>query len=245
MSKVKNLYITAAGYQIPAKVYWEYRRDVRASIGKKSVILRMPNWMDKDQQKEHYDWFVNWVEIQFEKKPELVKRFYSKTYTDGEELTVCGKTYTLRLRDSRRKNHYAKKLGNNIMLEIDNDDAPANIHKSIRHLLSRTIARDLKPMIEKRVHELNQEFFHQPIKSVKLKYNLTNWGSCSSQGNVNLSTRLLLVPDEVRDYVIIHELAHLIELNHSDRFWALVEEAMPDYKRHERWLTKHGEDCDW
>lgn len=239
------MYIEAAGYQVPAKIYYEYRKDVRASIGKKSVILRMPNWMDAATQKEQYNWFVDWVEEQFQKKPELIKRFYSRTYVDGSELTVCDRTYKIHLRESRRENHYAKKLGSNILLEINNEDQPANIHKSIRHMLSRIIGRDLKPMVERRVHELNQIHFRQPIRKITLKYSLTNWGSCSSQGNVNLSTRLLLVPEEVRDYVIIHELAHLIELNHSDRFWALVEEAMPEYKQHEKWLTENSENVDF
>jgi predicted metal-dependent hydrolase len=66
-------------------------------------------------------------------------------------------------------------------------------------------------------------YFQKPIKSVNLKYNLSNWGSCSTKGNINLSTRLLFAPDDVIDYVIIHELAHLLEMNHSPHFWAIVK----------------------
>ena len=73
-----------------------------------------------------------------------------------------------------------------------------------------------------------------------MKYNHSNWGSCSSKGNINLSTRLLFAPDDVIDYVIIHELAHRIEMNHSPRFWKLVSDAMPDYKEKEKWLKVHG-----
>jgi hypothetical protein len=65
-------------------------------------------------------------------------------------------------------------------------------------------------------------------------------GSCSSKGNINLSSRLLLVPEPVRDSVIIHELAHRVEMNHSDRFWKLVYDAMPEYDRHHAYLTSHG-----
>ncbi|HKZ41668.1 MAG TPA: M48 family metallopeptidase, partial [Candidatus Hodarchaeales archaeon] len=57
----------------------------------------------------------------------------------------------------------------------------------------------------------------------------------------NISTRLLFAPDEVLEYVCIHELAHLIEHNHSDRFWALVEKAMPYYPQQKQWLKEHGE----
>jgi predicted metal-dependent hydrolase len=75
------------------------------------------------------------------------------------------------------------------------------------------------------------------------KNNVSNWGSCSTKGNVNISTRLLFAPEMVIDYVFIHELAHLVHHDHSDRFWKLVEEKMPDYMQAEKWLKKHSEDC--
>ncbi|MCL2195371.1 MAG: M48 family metallopeptidase [Oscillospiraceae bacterium] len=60
---------------------------------------------------------------------------------------------------------------------------------------------------------------------------MTRWGSCSSRGSVNFSWRLMLCDDDVIDYVVVHELAHLREMNHSPRFWAIVEQVLPDYKR--------------
>lgn len=107
------------------------------------------------------------------------------------------------------------------------------------------MAADFLPEIRKRVFELNDLYFQQPIQDVRLKYNSTNWGSCSAGRNINLSTRLLFAPDDVRDYVIIHELAHLVELNHSDRFWKLVSEVMPDYEEKEKWLRKNGHLCEF
>jgi predicted metal-dependent hydrolase len=62
---------------------------------------------------------------------------------------------------------------------------------------------------------------------------------------VNLSTRLLFAPRFVQDYVILHELAHLIEMNHSDRFWALVERYMPNYPEAEKWLKVNRAKCDF
>ena len=62
-------------------------------------------------------------------------------------------------------------------------------------------------------------------------------------GNINISTRLLFAPDDVLEYVCIHELAHLIEHNHSQRFWMLVAQAMPDYTAKETWLKEKGDAC--
>ena len=119
-------------------------------------------------------------------------------------------------------------------------------NKTIKKLLSRVIAKDFYPHIVRRVNELNQQFYKIPnIKSVSLKYNTSNWGSCSSTGNINLSTRLFFAPEAVIDYVIIHELAHFFEQNHSNRFWAKVAEAMPDYEVYDNWLSDHGSECDF
>lgn len=68
----------------------------------------------------------------------------------------------------------------------------------------------------------------------------TRWGSCSSKGNLNFNWRLVLAPVPVLDYVVIHELAHRREMNHSARFWDIVREMMPDYQTHRRWLRDHG-----
>ena len=66
------------------------------------------------------------------------------------------------------------------------------------------------------------------------------WGSCSSVGNLNFNCLLMLAPEEVRDYVIVHELAHRKEMNHSSAFWAQVEAALPDYREREKWLKTQG-----
>jgi predicted metal-dependent hydrolase len=70
----------------------------------------------------------------------------------------------------------------------------------------------------------------------------TRWGSCTAQGNISLNCLLTLVPEAVMDYVIVHELCHRIEMNHSSRFWRLVETVLPDYKIQKQWLKEHGAD---
>ena len=66
------------------------------------------------------------------------------------------------------------------------------------------------------------------------------WGSCSSAGNLNFNCLLMLAPPEVRDYVIVHELAHRKQMNHSAAFWEEVEKVLPDYRRQVKWLKEQG-----
>ncbi len=75
-----------------------------------------------------------------------------------------------------------------------------------------------------------------PYKRIAIRSQRTRWGSCSARGNLNFNWRLAAAPAAVLDYVVIHELCHLRELNHSRDFWAHVRAACPDYKSHRRWL---------
>ena len=77
--------------------------------------------------------------------------------------------------------------------------------------------------------------------TISIRDQKTRWGSCSSKGNLSFSWRLILAPPKVLDYVVVHELCHRREMNHSPRFWALVESIIPDYKTHRKWLKENGE----
>ncbi len=76
---------------------------------------------------------------------------------------------------------------------------------------------------------------------ITIRNQRTRWGSCSSKGNLNFNVALMRVPLEVMDYVIVHELCHLIEMNHSSRFWGEVAKVLPDYKTQVMWLKTNGE----
>ena len=75
---------------------------------------------------------------------------------------------------------------------------------------------------------------------ITIRCQKTRWGSCSGKKNLNFNCLLMLTPENVRDYVVIHELCHLLEMNHSKRFWALVERMMPDHKACRTWLRTRG-----
>ena len=75
---------------------------------------------------------------------------------------------------------------------------------------------------------------------IAIKAAKTRWGSCSARGNLNFHWKLILMPPAILDYVVVHELAHRIEMNHSPRFWAQVERILPDYRERRKWLKEKG-----
>ena len=80
---------------------------------------------------------------------------------------------------------------------------------------------------------------HIDFCGYKTRGQRTRWGSCSRSGNLSFNWKLVKTPPDTIDYVIVHELAHLKQMNHSPRFWALVEQHCPDYKKHRKWLHDH------
>ncbi len=76
---------------------------------------------------------------------------------------------------------------------------------------------------------------------ITIRNQRSRWGSCSSRGNLNFNCLLMLAPPEIIDYVIVHELCHRREMNHSPLFWQEVERVLPDYKRRRKWLKDNGE----
>ncbi len=112
--------------------------------------------------------------------------------------------------------------------------------KQIKALTEKIIMKDQTPYLIEVINELNQMYFQEKYNNVKFKRTSSRFGSCSSKRNINIAYRLLFAPREIFRYVCVHELAHLKEMNHSKRFWSIVEVAMPEYKNCEKWLKKNG-----
>ncbi len=83
---------------------------------------------------------------------------------------------------------------------------------------------------------------NRQLKSVTVRDQKTRWGSCNTQGNLSYSWRLIFAPLQVIEYICAHEVAHLVEMNHSDKFWSVVTSIIPDYQKPRKWLKKHGKE---
>ena len=113
------------------------------------------------------------------------------------------------------------------------------------------LATDLRPAIEKHLWQLaTQELpprvqafaaqHHVTVRRITVRNQRSRWGSCSRRGTISLNWRLIQTPSEVQDYIILHELMHLREMNHSARFWREVKSVCPDYEVAERWLKQNA-----
>jgi predicted metal-dependent hydrolase len=110
-----------------------------------------------------------------------------------------------------------------------------NLRPVIERHIWQSAARELPPIVASyaQLHGLR-------IARVAVRNQRSRWGSCSRHGVISLNWRLLQAPISVRDYLVLHELMHLREMNHSPRFWAHVATVCPEYKHAERWLSQHS-----
>ena len=114
-------------------------------------------------------------------------------------------------------------------------DAEGDLRPAVERHLRQLAGRELPP----RVLELAAR--HQlPVRRITIRNQRSRWGSCSRRGTISLNWRLVQTPPFVRDYLVLHELAHLREMNHSRRFWDEVARLCPDYGEAERWLRQHA-----
>jgi predicted metal-dependent hydrolase len=113
----------------------------------------------------------------------------------------------------------------------------AHLDRRVRDYLKREAKRDLEAAVLRYTCELNL-----PTRSVGLRDTTSRWGSCSSEGALNFSWRLILAPAYVLDYLAAHEVAHLVHMNHSARFWNLTLKLCPETERAERWLKAQGKE---
>lgn len=236
--------IVKGDYRIPLKVIKEWRRSIRISVGKTSVNLRVPVFLNAQSIDKQIELSKKWIDRLIIDSPGSLINFKERKYIDGQEISVNAKDYTIRIRLTENKVSTGKIKNGTILIMISDSIAVLDRNQMVRKLLRKLIAKDQLSEIKARVFEINDLYFQKRIENVRLKYNISNWGSCSSKKNINLSTRLLLAPKEIQDYVIIHELAHLVELNHSERFWSVVKNIDPDYKKKELWLKVNGHLCE-
>ena len=110
----------------------------------------------------------------------------------------------------------------------------------------RLTAEEIEELAQKALLHIPERVkYFAPIVGVEygritVRNQKTRWGSCSGKGNLNFNCLLMLAPPQVQDYVVVLELCHRLEMNHSPRFWALVEGVLPDYQKHRRWLKEEG-----
>ena len=154
--------------------------------------------------------------------------------TEGSEVLVEGER--LRLRLSRGPEVMSLGAGE-LRLRLAEPEDPEQVRGALRRQLVQLALQRYRERLEFYAPRVGVTYGRVTIREQR-----SRWGSCSSRNNLNFNWKLIMAPPGVLDYVVIHELCHLHEFNHSPRFWALVEAQMPEYEAWKKWLKEHGEE---
>jgi len=161
-----------------------------------------------------------------------------RQFITGETLPFMDQILMLDVEQKTRGKRTSVELDEDtlrLIVRLRSDIEDAEHREETTSAIEKWYREQAKAILVPLTRQIAEQYGFSP-KNIAIRGQKTRWGSCSSNGNLNLNWRLLLAPSEAMKYVIIHELCHLRELNHSKRFWQLVGEYCPDYRKWRKWL---------
>jgi predicted metal-dependent hydrolase len=193
--------------------------------------VTIPRWGSKREALAFLEAQREWVARQRTRQADRARLAPSRHWPDGHPLLLAGRTMALRRGSAGRAG------------VIEQDDAlvvtpRARDGEDLRPVAGAWLLARAKRLLPPRLLDLAATF-DLTVTQVSVRNQRARWGSCATGGRISLNWRLIQTPDAVRDYVLIHELMHLRQPNHSARFWTLVAKACPDYESSRRWLRAH------
>jgi len=181
----------------------------------------------------------NWIYKHYTDFESMKREEYNRKWESGERVLYRGKKYNIRVFTHKNKNTTVNFNGKRFEIFVDESAEEGNRNALIEGAFKKWYVRVAHESIKERL-----DYFSKVIgisyNTMRIKEQKTCWGSCSKKGNLNFNWKLIMSPQWVIDYVIIHEICHLRYLNHSKEYWSMVGLYMPEYKKAQEWLKKNG-----
>ena len=167
----------------------------------------------------------------------ILKRPMPK-YENGDTFYYFGEPVILIVRSSEKKRPLVRIRKDKMIINLFHTISKVERKKIIKKSIEEFYKKKASEAIHDRLEHFS-EYYGFKYNRVTFRNQKTRWGSCSSTKNLNFNWRLIMAPIEVIDYVVIHEMCHLKQMNHSSKFWNLVAEQVPNYKELKKWLKEN------
>jgi len=184
----------------------------------------------------------DWIETATDKvakNKQTIKKLSPTQYKEGVSIPYQGEQKKIQL-----QSRALRKVNIVFDQEVFTIDIPDIVDEADKHDLIRLALIDwMKKQALKQMQamvDIYAEKYNLYPRMIRVKTQKSRWGSCGIHNDINLNWLLILTPPKVMEYVVIHEICHIKERNHSADFWMLVEKYCPDYKMHRLWLKKNG-----
>lgn len=228
-------HITHGNRRIEFDIVFRVRKNLSIIIeplGQVRVIA--PARMKVAQVKEAVERNASWVVHQLNLVEENLGSMKSRCFVSGETLLYRGRSFSCLFELDQHLSRAAVELEDSLLIVR----SPVQEPGMLRQAIEKWYRERARLAIRERVDHYARLIGKQP-GTIRIKDQQKRWGSCSQKGNLNFNWRLILVPDEILDYMVVHELCHLVHLNHSAEYWSLVGSILPDYKARRDWLKVH------
>ena len=196
---------------------------LRFSRDYSSVIMTLPHARLKKEALLFLENSRGWIEKHLPHQDDLIQLIPGKTIQYlGEQIELCHQPHS-------RSSVWEEDEKLTIFGELNDFETILTSHfkKKLRSIVTELV-------------ETHSKTLGVSYNKIYIRDSRTNWGCCSSQKNLSFSWRLIYTPIEVIDYLAAHEVSHLIEMNHSKKFWLIVKEICPNHLIHRQWLRQHG-----
>lgn len=216
-------------------IYSNKRKTVALQIKHGEVVVRAPSYVDKHIIEDFVLKKQAWIERHLVKSQERLTVSFS--YQQGQELFISGALKSFHFDyandDSVIETDSSLTLLFKIMPE-QSTISPQQLKQRLDAWMCQQVDSYLASHLAKFAENLGVSY-----KNVKVRHYRTRWGSCNSRKQLTFNSLLAMVPKSVFDYVIVHELCHLVHMNHSAEFWQLVANQQPHFKQQKNWLKTH------
>ena len=219
---------------ISVEVIRSRRKSLSLEVGQGGIKARAPLRMSEHAIQQFIRSKQNWLRKHLRNQPQPSAPL---RLVDGCELPLLGNLYTLRLAQGRSP----IKLNNDRQIVLPVTQSHLPLKETIRNKLEGWYKHQALTHLQAKVAYFAPMLGVKDVAdSIKVKHYKRRWGSCDHLGRLSFNWRIIMAPEAVLDYVVVHELAHLLEFNHSARFWHIVQTQMPDWKTHQQWLAANG-----
>jgi predicted metal-dependent hydrolase len=224
---------TYSGETISFDIIYKKRKSMSISIdlfGK--IEVQAPKGIPVETVLQSLEEKWEWIQLKLKEIQDRATGSMTKVYDHGETFLYLGKTHHIQItQDMNIKQDFVvfKEDVLQIFVKQLEDD-------KIKQALKRFYYQQCKALVERSIKSYQSNFKMKP-RSISISDSKTTWGTCDSKLQLTFNWRLAMAPEKVINYVVVHEMCHMVHLNHDRSFWRLVGKIMPDYKEQENWLT--------
>ena len=223
------------GFAFPVEVVrTDRKRSVSIHLDSEVIKVRVPKSLSDNRIREIIDRRTPWIKRKLKEASErpVIK---PKEYVSGENFPYLGRNYRFKVL-----------VGDEVFISLQDGYLQATVSETdktspatIRSLLLSWYQEQARMRLEEKTERFARIIGVEP-RSVTTKEYKSRWGSCSVNGDIRYNWKLILAPHPIVDYVVVHELCHMLEHNHSSRYWKHVKYYVPDYKERRDWLKNNS-----